>query len=318
MCLRMCGVTRLPASDGQEPAAFAVCFARSLVIASWLRARPWRVGKTGSVRVALTFVEPLCEHGGGLGLERRGAVFPAFSEHPNVPGGTGRDVTDPQRDELGDAQAGRDRGDDERVVAAAEPGCPVGRVQERVDLGCGEVGHVGAVVAFGWDLDHSGDRGGVFGVSECGVFAERVDRCEAGVAGSRAVSAVVFEVGQERADQRRVEVGEIELKRLLAGLLFDEPQQQPERVAVGLDGFRADVALVDEAVGEERLQRRREQAHDSRPAPRSTRSRASASSSGDASKYQYVEAGSTCPRNVESSGSFALMSSPSRYQSISV
>jgi hypothetical protein len=38
----------LPASDRHRSAAFAVCFARSLVIASWLRARPWRVGNTGS------------------------------------------------------------------------------------------------------------------------------------------------------------------------------------------------------------------------------------------------------------------------------
>jgi hypothetical protein len=60
-------------------------------------------------------------------------------------------------------------------------------------------------------------------------------------------------VGQERADHRRVEIGEIEQEWLFAGFLFNEPQQQPERVAVGLDRFRAGVALVDEAIGEERL-----------------------------------------------------------------
>jgi hypothetical protein len=90
----------------------------------------------------------------------------------------------------------------------------------------------------------------VFGVSERGVFAERVDRREAGVAGPRAVAPVVFEVGKERPDQRRVDVGEVELGRLFAGLFFDEAQQQPERVAVGLDGVRAGSSLVDQTVGE--------------------------------------------------------------------
>jgi hypothetical protein len=46
---------------------------------------------------------------------------------------------------------------------------------------------------------------------------------------------VLFEVGQERADQRRVEIVDVQLTRLLAGLLICEGQQQPERVAVGGD-----------------------------------------------------------------------------------
>ena len=47
----------------------------------------------------------------------------------------------------------------------------------------------------------------------------------------------------------------------LAVLLGGEREQQPERVAVGGDRVRAGVALADQPVGEERLQRRCEQAH---------------------------------------------------------
>jgi hypothetical protein len=191
-----------------------------------------------------------------------------------------------KRDELGDAQAGSDHGEQERVIAASEPAGLVRRGEERVDLGFGEVGNVVAFVAFGWDLDHPCDRREMFGVAQRGVAVKRVDRREPGVAGSGTVAAVVFEVVQERADQRRVEVGEVQLAWLIAGLLLGEGEQQPERVAVGGDGSRARVSLGDQPVGEECLERRCELAHDSSIPVRSRRSRASASSSGDACRYQ--------------------------------
>jgi hypothetical protein len=84
-----------------------------------------------------------------------------------------------------------------------------------------------------------------------------VDRAEAGVAGSRAVAAVVFEVLEERADQWRVEIVDVELEGLLAGLLVCEAQQQSERVSVGGDRFRARAALGDQTVGEIGLERAR-------------------------------------------------------------
>ncbi len=61
--------------------------------------------------------------------------------------------------------------------------------------------------------------------------------------GLRTVAAVLLEVVEERADQRRVEVSEVQLARLLAGLLLGEREQQPERVAVGRDRPRAGVLL---------------------------------------------------------------------------
>jgi hypothetical protein len=44
-----------------------------------------------------------------------------------------------------------------------------------------------------------------------------VDRGEPRVSGARAVSAVAFEVIEEVADQRRVQVADVELGGLLAG-----------------------------------------------------------------------------------------------------
>ena len=52
---------------------------------------------------------------------------------------------------------------------------------------------------------------GVLGVAQRGVAEQGVDRRQPGVAGAGAVAAVVFEVVEEGADQRRVQVGEVEL-----------------------------------------------------------------------------------------------------------
>jgi len=68
---------------------------------------------------------------------------------------------------------------------------------------------------------------------------ERVDRTKAGVACADAVASIVFEVLEEGADQRRVEIVDVQLERLLAGPLVREAQKQPERVSVGGDRLRA-------------------------------------------------------------------------------
>ena len=76
----------------------------------------------------------------------------------------------------------------------------------------------------------------------------------------------VLQVVQEVADERGVEVGQVELAGLFAGAVLRVAQQQPPSVAVGGDGVRAGVALTDQPFGEERLQGRGEDAHGRTPA----------------------------------------------------
>jgi hypothetical protein len=58
-----------------------------------------------------------------------------------------------------------------------------------------------------------------------------------------AVAANLFEMVEELGDQLSVEIGEVQLERLLAGLLVDEAEQQPECVAVGRDRLRTGALL---------------------------------------------------------------------------
>ena len=58
---------------------------------------------------------------------------------------------------------------------------------------------------------------------------------------------------KEGADQGRIEIVDVELVRRLAVSLGREGQQQPQGIAIGFDRIRADLALTNEAIGEERL-----------------------------------------------------------------
>jgi hypothetical protein len=103
------------------------------------------------------------------------------------------------------------------VVSAPGPGGLVRSGKERLGLASVEEGHgrrVGALLGDGKDL---GDELGVLGMPVGGKAVEGTQCGETGVAGAGAVVALVFEVVQEAGDKGRVEIGEVELCRLLAG-----------------------------------------------------------------------------------------------------
>ena len=97
------------------------------------------------------------------------------------------------------------------MVASAGPGAPVGSVEQRLDLVLVEEGDDRAVGSLERDREHAGDVLGVFGVAVLGVAEQRVDRREPQVAGADAVGAPGLEVVEERGDQRRVELCDVEL-----------------------------------------------------------------------------------------------------------
>lgn len=80
--------------------------------------------------------------------------------------GAEADIAVAQRGQLGDAQAGLDRHQQQRVIASAEPAGAVRRREQRLDLVFVEVGDQRAVDALGRDLDHTRDRLRVFWVPQ--------------------------------------------------------------------------------------------------------------------------------------------------------
>jgi hypothetical protein len=196
------------------------------------------------------------------------------------------DVGAAEADELRDAQPGLDGEQEEGMVASARRGRPVRGREDGLDLLGAEERDEAALEALGGDGQHPLDERGMLGMAQRGVAEERADGSQARVAGAHGVAAVALEVVEEGADERRVEVREVEPRGRRARPLGGEPQEEPPGVAVGGDGLRAGLPLPDEPLGEERLEGRGERAHGRSPRWRSRRPPARASSSGAADRYQ--------------------------------
>ena len=139
-----------------------------------------------------------------------------------------------------------------------------------------------------------------------------MDGRQAGVAGGDSHASVGFEMVQERADERGVEGLQFELGRRGAGGSLREAEQQSERVTVGGDGVGTAAPLGDEALGEERLERRCQGGHGDTCRVSSTRWRRRPAAAGTRTDTSTWTAGLTWPRKVDSTGSRGPTSSGRR------
>jgi hypothetical protein len=127
-----------------------------------------------------------------------------------------------QAGELAHPQAGLNSEHEQGVISSPEPSAPVWRSKQGVDLDRLEVTDIAAVVALVGDREDTLDQLGMLGMAERGIAEERVDRCQSRVARAGAVVPLGFEMGEEGADQLRIDVRDVELRRSLAGACLDE------------------------------------------------------------------------------------------------
>ena len=93
------------------------------------------------------------------------------------------------------------------------------------------------------------DHGRVLGMAQGAEQEQCMHRDQPGVPSADAVAAVAFRVAEERTDQGRVQIGDLQVGWLFAGVLGGEGEQQLQRVAVGDDGVRAGLAALGQAGG---------------------------------------------------------------------
>jgi hypothetical protein len=243
-------------------------------------------GEQGAVGPAAEFCHPGAQDRGRLRGERGAAFFAPLAVAAQVRSLAEAEVLAAQADEFGHPKAALEQREEQGVVAAAGPGCPVRGGQEGLGLTGGEERDDRLFEALAGDGEHALDDRRVGRLAHGGVPEQGVDRGEPGVAGPGAVSPSVLEVVEEGPDQRRVEVGELEPGGRRARSLLGEGEQEPERVPVGGDRVRAHLPLGEEPLGEERFQDRGKRAHGSTPREASSRLAAKASSSGLPDRYQ--------------------------------
>ena len=113
------------------------------------------------------------------------------------------------------------------------------------------------------------------------------------VAAASAHSTLGFQLLEESHDQRRIDLLELQVRRLSFQTQLCEEQELAEGIPIGFDGVRARLALTHQALNEESLQQGRQAGrlgHDWSSQRLSRRRMASRINAGEASRYHCVSA----------------------------
>ena len=160
--------------------------------------------------------QPGPHHGNGARCKRRNPLLSTFAGAADMRTGSEMDVGAVQPDQFGGPKAGLDSKAEQRRVAPPGPGRPVRSGQQGVDLDLGQVCHQPPFEALRRNGQDALDGGGMFGMAQGGIPEQRPDRGQPGVAGAHAVLSFVLQMVEEGADQRRIEIVDVELARDLA------------------------------------------------------------------------------------------------------
>ena len=152
-------------------------------------------------------------------------------------------------DQLREAQTCLSGEQEQCVITVPEPRRAVGSGKDRLDLGVRQEIHLTFVVALARYRENSLDQGAVGRLLEGGEPEERPNGRQTQVARSGTGTPPRLEIGEERTDQRPIEIVEGQCRGRLAEPRLCKREQQPERISVGSDRVGGNVALTHESVG---------------------------------------------------------------------
>jgi len=194
---------------------------------------------------------------------------------------------------LREAKASLHSGEDKGVIASAGPAAPIRRGEQGIDFGSCQKGYHGTCEAFARYRQDALDLRGVFRHLECGITKEGVDRRQTQVTRSHADLILLLQVIQELPDQGRGDLLETQLRGRSVMALLDELEEPTERIAIGGDGVRARLTLLNQPLQEKPFEQGRKGngiTHDGVSQRCSRRRIASRISSGEPLKYHWVSA----------------------------
>ena len=163
------------------------------------------------------------------------------------------DVALAKSDEFRKAETSLNREQQQDPISSAEPGRLIRHFQESLDFGPRQKIHYAAGLPLWWDRKYALDCCRVLWALQRRVAKEGADRCETDISAARCIGPILLEVVKKRADKCRIQIHYSEFGWRLPQLLLSKLQQQTKSVPVRRYRVRADAALCDQPVREERL-----------------------------------------------------------------
>lgn len=112
-------------------------------------------GENGIGRLPVTFAQPRRDQGRGLSMQRRTSLLAPFPVAPDVRARAERHVGTSELDQLGHAEPGLNRQDQEQAIPSADPRRRVGRRHQGIDLFATQEGDRSSLVALGGDRQNA-------------------------------------------------------------------------------------------------------------------------------------------------------------------
>jgi len=198
----------------------------------------------------------------------------------------GHDIAAPEVGKFRCAQPRLQGHDEDDMVATPDPCGSIRRGQQRIHFRAIQKLHRPLYVTLARHRQDSLAMKHVRGLAHGHEPEEGSDRSKTGIAAAGGVAAQGFDMDQEVANERGVDVFDLQFRRHPSGSFTDEAQQQAEGVSITGNRVRARLHLSAKPIREELLEESRKRCcRHGRTSP-STRRDASSSSSGTASMYQ--------------------------------
>jgi len=210
-------------------------------------------GKDRVIGQTVAFAQPSIDGPCCFRAERRATLFSAFPEAAHVSAGPQHDVLAVQANQLGNPQTCLDTNQKEGAITTPQPSGRIRNREQRVDLFPVEKLDRASFVAF---IGHRQDALAMQrkrGFFQSYVVKEGVDGSEARIPRARAVFAGGFQVVEEKANKRRIEILDAKLGGYFAQSFFGKVQKQAKAIAISCYSMRTRLALAQQAIGKEGL-----------------------------------------------------------------
>src|ERR1700745_3304389 len=164
-----------------------------------------RSGEQDSCAIIFTlFPDPRCQHDDSGFGQWSTSFLPPLPFASNMCSLTEADILSSNRGELGESEAGLNRGQEERMIAATKPCILVWSRQECIDLRPSEETHKRTRLAFVGNREHALDQPRGLGYFQCNIAKTRQNRSQSQITTPCPVRTSAFQVIQKHSQKRRL------------------------------------------------------------------------------------------------------------------
>ena len=191
----------------------------------------------------MSHLDPGVEGSGGFLPQWQNSFPPPLAHYTDGCGGSAIELVQTKRDKFSDPKPAGVGHMQHGAVAQTERRRSIGGIQQRLDFLASQIRDQALIHLLQRNAVDLPALLDMEGLTIFEVAKERLDRRQAGIAGSRGIAAAFLDICQKRKHERGVDLSEIDLRRRDPQAFGSKPQQQHQAVGVRFACMRAGCAI---------------------------------------------------------------------------